>query len=773
MGASQKNISVRPDVSIVAKSGNGYHVAELIKELTKRGLGVKIIDFDRAADFSEEMKKLGRVTLWRASSLQKSVQRSSVANYLEKTYMVNEAVFLRPGTSEKFYQQQTIASEKSLARYSIPTYNVLTLEQFGSLLQKKLLSFPVIAKPYDGSRGVGIELLHSVDDLQRLALPLKNYVLQNFIANDGDWRVIVIGGRPIGVMKRVARDGSYLNNISRGARAYNETDEDVLSVIFDIAPKVAGLFNLRVCGVDIIRDATTGEYKILEVNTAPQWGGEFGFQATTGVNVAAEIAQYVESVLARLDGELSPAQLVDQYHKQMISTYPVKAFHYASRLWLWTGDAWARQVLDREQESYVGMTASATRQLLRSIFDKKDKPLTADQIRPYRKKYLEKYRMLPVYNALLFKVIFSDSVYNKDIRPYVAELVSDKEFITLFRDLSLDHDAIRVLSTLAVNFFYTLKNYFNTSLKLSSMVLVDPYEIIKISKGYQALVECGELSHKDALKLRVYLLTHAILGESRFYQRTVRMAAFRDICRELEAIIQEHYFDVSLDNKCEFLVCSRLCGYRPAIKNLILDEAKRSLSWSGQFIVDNDASGVRHILRTSEHRSVLFVMASQERTPPEVASRTSGVIKDNKPKQMIGRLVRVELPDFHGIRLVARVDTGATRSSIAASSMKEEDGKVSFVLFDPDHPLYDGRTFVFPLSKVVEVKNPEKTDGGAPRYVVPIKFKVGGNEKIVECSVVERHHMLYPVLLGRDFLFGEYIVDVSQQFISDTVKLSL
>lgn len=749
----------RPDVTIVSRSDTGWHVAEVVRGLKRRGMSHAVIDFDASQNLSNEMKKLGTLTLWRGSSLNSVSQRSSVAAYLDTTYMVNEGVFMKPAVTEKYYQQQTLAANRTLSKYAIPTYMAKDKAVFTAVIKRGDLQFPVIAKPNNGSRGEGIHLLKSIDDLQKLEQPLKEYVLQNFMTNDGDWRIIVIGGRPLGVMKRIAQEGSFLNNISRGAHSINETDETIRKELFAIAPKVAALFRLRFCGVDIIRDNETGQLKVLEVNTVPQWNGEFGFQSMTGVNIGDYFAEYAESVLS--SGRLS--ERVDAYYKKTITTYPVEQFHYASRLWLWKGDPWARQVLDGKKNWYIGDTPEETRAILARIVSKKKEPLSVNQNKKYRKEYFEKYRLLPVYNALLFKVIFSDSIYSYDIRPYVRELVSDADFLKLFGEIIADRDAIRVLSTHAINFFYLLKNYFASSLSLSASVLVDTDEILELAGTYDDLIERQILTKNDALKLQIYLLTHAVIGESKFYQKKVSLQGFKDMCQAIEDIIKKNYSDISLDNKFEFLVCTDICGFQTTLRTMILQEAKKSISWAGVFIVEQDAEAVRHTINTAEHRNVLYVMASHKRYSQKKIKSSKHTTNPTVQRKTIGRLARVRIPTISNHRFIARVDTGATSSSLCVSDVIEENGVLSYALMYPGHPQYTGKRITtkdFTRKSVKSVGT--KADN---RYSVSLEVVIGDNESIVaEYTLADRQHMIYPVLIGRNILRGNYKVDVDKQF---------
>lgn len=752
----------RTQVTIVSRSDGGQHVSDVVRALKSHKITYSVVGFDSSRPLAPQMKSLGDLTLWRASSLDVRTQRSSVAGYLDRTIMVNEAVFRAPATAEKYYQQQTIAATGSLMKYAISTFMAADKKILQEIVERGDLKFPVIAKPNNGSRGRGISLLETFDDISKLDRPLREYVFQSFIKNDGDWRVIVLGGQPIGVMKRIAQAGSYLNNISQGARAVNEIDNATRRELFAVASRVAALFNLRFCGVDLIRDAETGILRILEINTAPQWGGEFGFQSITGVDIGEKFANYAGHMLG-LAGSAEPMHsMVDAYFKDMLEPHSSELFHYASRTWLWKGDAWSRRVLDDMYSQYIGSTPDEIRKILTGIVARKDQPLSVNQNKRYRKQYFEKYRMLPIYNRLLFKAIFSDSLYNQDIRPYIKELVPDEDFLRLFSELLSDHDAVRILSTHAINFMYLLKNYFK-SLRLASSVLVDPSELMEVASSYEDLIEQEVVTREEAIKLRIYLLTHAILGESRFYQRRVSAAGFRRMCKMLEDIVSENYFDVSLDNKLEFLVCADICRYKTGLRDLILSEAEKSVSWAGVFLVDRDGAPTRHALRTSEHRNVLYVMASRPRYLDEQNEIASKVHDVSLGKKTIGRLARVRLPGVSSYRLVARVDTGATRSSLCVSNVHEKNGELRYSLLYPGHPLYTGeviktREYFQKSLKAASIKD-------SMRYVVKMRIEVGSDSPIeVACNLADRQHMLYPVLIGRDILRGRYEVDVGRQF---------
>lgn len=109
----------------------------------------------------------------------------------------------------------------------------------------------------------------------------------------------------------------------------------------------------------------------------------------------------------------------------------------------------------------------------------------------------------------------------------------------------------------------------------------------------------------------------------------------------------------------------------------------------------------------------------------------------------------------------ARIDTGATTSSIDAQDIVrfERDGK-SWVKFN----LKDRKTgkvtlIESKLTRIVEIKR----HGAEPqlRPAVKLKTKLGDKELNAEFTLADRSSFDFPVLIGRNVLSGNFIVDVS------------
>ncbi|MET1033374.1 MAG: hypothetical protein ABWX94_02655, partial [Candidatus Saccharimonadales bacterium] len=116
--------------------------------------------------------------------------------------------------------------------------------------------------------------------------------------------------------------------------------------------------------------------------------------------------------------------------------------------------------------------------------------------------------------------------------------------------------------------------------------------------------------------------THCIIGESNFYTRTIpdyAASIYRDMLTSLEVLITEHFDDINLDNKLEFLVCCRICSYETDLFDRIYEECSKSLSPNGTYLIDthngHTAQQNRTSLQASEHRNVLFLLSCSPYRP--------------------------------------------------------------------------------------------------------------------------------------------------------------
>jgi len=160
--------------------------------------------------------------------------------------------------------------------------------------------FPVIIKGSGGDRGTRVYKAENIEEMEKLVRDLrkseteegKRYMLQEYIPNDGDYRVLVLGNKVLGVMKRSSQNKEeFRNNYSAGGSV---EVADLPEEIKQLAVKAADVCGLWVAGVDVaFRNYDINRPVIWEVNKGPQFKG---FMQATGIDVPKEIVKFLISL---------------------------------------------------------------------------------------------------------------------------------------------------------------------------------------------------------------------------------------------------------------------------------------------------------------------------------------------------------------------------------------------------------------------------------------------------------------------------------------------
>ena len=129
-----------------------------------------------------------------------------------------------------------------------------------------------------------------------------------------------------------------------------------------------------------------------------------------------------------------------------------------------------------------------------------------------------------------------------------------------------------------------------------------------------------------------------------------------------------------------------------------------------------------------------------------------------KKPAVIGWRERVRLPDW-GLRMRAKADTGARSSAIDCAEIKELAGeRVRFTvrLNRKDTKLV---TLEEPIALRKRVRS--STGQGHDRIFVETTLELAGRQKRIMVSLVCRKRMIHRMLLGREALGGDFVVDSS------------
>ncbi len=118
----------------------------------------------------------------------------------------------------------------------------------------------------------------------------------------------------------------------------------------------------------------------------------------------------------------------------------------------------------------------------------------------------------------------------------------------------------------------------------------------------------------------------------------------------------------------------------------------------------------------------------------------------------------------------ARIDTGASVSSISAVNIKEfeRNGK-NWLSFDLPLKKNKSVTIEAPLVGYIDIKNSTLTKHET-RPVVKLHFKIGDYSSVGEFNLRDRSHIQYPLLIGRNIMKDIAIVDVSRIHVQPQVE---
>ena len=280
-------------ISVVTKyfQPSIFEIKDLIKEAQKKKVEIEVLD---VRDFKEVVNKKdwGDVIFWRSSSMGAGKTKTKSFRHLSKKgiFIFNSCLIKYPRTSYKDFQQKFFLANHSSRVNTIPTYYCKNEKDFRKLIEAGILTFPIVVKPKIGSQGKGIRILEKKNlkkELRKINFP--SFLFQNFIKNDSDYRIIILGGKSLGIMRRVAKKGSCINNISQGGHAQLVKDAKLRQKLEKLALFIASSLELSICGVDIIQDLDSKKLFFMEINTAPEWKG---FKRVTKKNVAKKIIEF-------------------------------------------------------------------------------------------------------------------------------------------------------------------------------------------------------------------------------------------------------------------------------------------------------------------------------------------------------------------------------------------------------------------------------------------------------------------------------------------------
>ena len=146
------------------------------------------------------------------------------------------------------------------------------------------ISFPCVIKD-KSERSEGVWKVSNKKEAEETIAKIEGaFIIQEFIPNNYDIRILVWNQTILGTIKRSSTDG-FLNGISAGGKAGPIKLSDVEK---KLSIQACTVCKLNLGGVDIIR--TKNGPIVLEVNKSPQIKG---LTRTTGINIPAQIVEQI------------------------------------------------------------------------------------------------------------------------------------------------------------------------------------------------------------------------------------------------------------------------------------------------------------------------------------------------------------------------------------------------------------------------------------------------------------------------------------------------
>jgi RimK family alpha-L-glutamate ligase len=276
----------------ILSAGDGWHVQDLQRAASLLRHQAHAADFRRLCAHvtgAPEAPTVAEAVLVRTmppGSLEQVVFRMDL---LHRVQADGARVLNPPRAIESCVDKYLATAVLKAAGLRVPSTSVCQ-DADAALEAFTALGGDVVVKPVFGSEGRGMMRVSDPELAWRTFRTLERtqsvLYLQQFVRHPGwDLRVLVLGGRVLTAMRRVAR-GDWRTNVAQGGTAEKVKVKPEQQ---ELALRAARALGAAVAGVDLL-PGPEGEWYVVEVNAVPGWRA---LSSVTGVDVAAEIVRYL------------------------------------------------------------------------------------------------------------------------------------------------------------------------------------------------------------------------------------------------------------------------------------------------------------------------------------------------------------------------------------------------------------------------------------------------------------------------------------------------
>ncbi|MFV0244401.1 MAG: 30S ribosomal protein S6--L-glutamate ligase [Qingshengfaniella sp.] len=288
-------------VAVLSREAHNYSTRRLVQEGEARGHVVEVIDTTRCYMAINQLAPEVHYDGQRLPHFDAVIPRigasitpygTAVVRQFETigTYCVNPSAGIS-SSRDKLYAHQILARHK----IGMPaTAFAASPKDTGNLIGL-VGTAPLIVKLLESTQGKGVVLAETRKAAESVIDAFRglkaNFLVQQFVreANGEDVRCLVIGGKVVAAMKRVAAEGEFRSNLHQGgsAVAVRISREERSAAV-----RAARAFGLGLAGVDLLR-SNTGP-KVLEVNSSP---GFEGIEKASGKDIVGLLYEDIEKNL--------------------------------------------------------------------------------------------------------------------------------------------------------------------------------------------------------------------------------------------------------------------------------------------------------------------------------------------------------------------------------------------------------------------------------------------------------------------------------------------
>lgn len=200
-------------------------------------------------------------------------------------YGLNKPIFPSPATYHLGHDKiEMTRAFKATVPHRIPKTLIYGKNPYTIERVLEEFDYPFVAKTAKSSMGQGVWLIKNEQEWLEYVDTHETFYVQQYIPNDRDLRIIVIGEEVVGSYWRV--NEAFLNNVAQGAQfSYDDIPEDIVREVLDIAKTLH--INHAAFDVIVVED----EFFILEFNV---FFGSEGLMPL-GVRLPEKIAHYLDT----------------------------------------------------------------------------------------------------------------------------------------------------------------------------------------------------------------------------------------------------------------------------------------------------------------------------------------------------------------------------------------------------------------------------------------------------------------------------------------------